>query len=229
MTIYLAAMPTDIPQLGALLRLFFLQLYEENTDSIPAEDPTVKHRCHVLLDEFTKIPPMSAFADAAGDARGFWPHFSYVVQSKNQVSEKYKGQGLASLFGNIGAEIVFGTDDLQLCKEASERAGYDTVTATTKTAPRFMSWFRAREQNETEHQHRRALLLPQEVARMPAGLELVFRASAPPFLLCRLRWYADPLFRDLQGPPPAVPAVSYTLARDDGSVQIHAPVARQRS
>jgi type IV secretion system protein VirD4 len=101
----------------------------------------------------------------------------------------------------------------QLCKEASERAGYDTVTARTKTAPRLMSWFRAKEQNETERQHRRALLLPQEVARMPADMELVFRDTAPPFLLRRLKWFTDPLFRDLQSSPPPVPTVSYTFAR----------------
>src|SRR4051794_21336606 len=52
MTVYVGVMPSDIEQLGVLLRLFFLQLFEENTDKTPEQDRTVRHRCHVLLDEF---------------------------------------------------------------------------------------------------------------------------------------------------------------------------------
>jgi type IV secretory pathway TraG/TraD family ATPase VirD4 len=33
------------------------------------------------------------------------------------------------------------------------------------------------------------LLLPQEVVRMSADMELVFRDTAPPFLLRRLKWF----------------------------------------
>jgi type IV secretion system protein VirD4 len=219
MTIYVAVMPADLEQLGVLLRLFFLQLFEANTDVMPDQDRTVKHRCHVLLDEFTAIPAMRAIAKAAGFARGFWLHFSFVVQSKLQVREEYKGAGEASLLGNLGAEIVFGTDDSTLCKEASERAGYDTVAHTTRTGPRSMSWLRPKEQSQTTADLRRALLLPQEVARLEEDEEVVFRAAVPPFLLRRLRWFKDPYFKRLHGLPPLPPVIRYTVARDDGSVQ----------
>ena len=116
----------------AILSAAFLQLFEANTDVMPEMDRTIRHRCHVLLDEFTSVPVMRAIAKATGFARGFWMHFSFVVQSKNQVREEYKGQGEASLLENVGAEIIFGTDDPTLCKEASERAGFDTVK-TLKT------------------------------------------------------------------------------------------------
>ena len=43
------------------------------------------------------------------------------------------------------------------------------------------------------------------------------------FLLKKLRWYDDPRFRDLEAKPPSLPVVSYTLARDDGSVVIAQP------
>jgi len=122
MSVYVAVMPADLGQLGVLLRLFFTQLFEANTDVLPEQDDTIRHKCHVLLDEFTSIPAMRPLAKAAGFAAGFGLRFSFVVQSKNQVREEYKGQGEASLLENVGAEIIFGTNDPQLCKEASERA-----------------------------------------------------------------------------------------------------------
>lgn len=229
MTVYVGVMPSDIMQLGALLRLFFTQLFEANTDVTPEQDATVRHRCHVLLDEFTALPPMRAFAKAAGFARGFGLHFSYVVQSKNQVREEYRGAGEASLLENVGVEIVFGTNDPVLCKEASERAGYDTVQAETRTAPRFFAFFRAKQHSTTEHMHRRALLLPQEVAQLPATKELVFRASNPPFLLDRLCWYKDENFARLKRPPPAIEPVTYGVPRDDGKVTLpDAPSKEER-
>lgn len=223
MSVYVAVMPADIGQLGVLLRLFFTQLFESNTDVLPEQDRAIRHTCHVLLDEFTSIPAMRPLAKAAGFAAGFGLRFSFVVQSKNQVREEYRGQGEASLLENVGAEIVFGTNDPQLCKEASERAGYDTVEAISETKPRWWAGWRWERQNRTESPQKRALLLPQEVARMRPDEELVFRASVPAFLLRKLCWYADRNFGLLARRPPPVPVVSYQLARDDGTVKIPAP------
>jgi type IV secretion system protein VirD4 len=227
MSVYVAVMPADLGQLGVLLRLFFTQLFEANTDVLPEQDDTIRHKCHVLLDEFTSIPAMRPLAKAAGFAAGFGLRFSFVVQSKNQVREEYKGQGEASLLENVGAEIIFGTNDPQLCKEASERAGYDTVEALSRSMPRWMAWLRPDRQSETASLQKRALLLPQEVARMPACQELVFRSSVPAFLLDKLRWYDDPAFARLKRWPPSVPVVSYQLARDDGTVVIPVSESQQ--
>ncbi|NOG73509.1 MULTISPECIES: type IV secretory system conjugative DNA transfer family protein [Roseicella] len=220
MSVYVAVMPADLGQLGVLLRLFFTQLFESNTDVLPDQDRSIRYKCHVLLDEFTSIPAMRPLAKAAGFAAGFGLRFSFVVQSKNQVREEYKGQGEASLLENLGAEVYFGTSDPALCKEISERSGNDTVEVMSRSTPRWMAWLRPDRQSETAHLQKRALLLPQEVAQMPAEQELVFRASVPAFLLRKLRWFEDPSFRRLERRAPEVPKVSYTLARDDGTVTI---------
>lgn len=223
MSVYVAVMPADLGQLGVLLRLFFTQLFESNTDVLPEQDRDLRYKCHVLLDEFTSIPAMRPLAKAAGFAAGFGLRFSFVVQSKNQVKEEYKGQGEASLLENLGAEVYFGTNDPALCKEISERAGNDTVESLSRSAPRWMAWFRPDRQSETAHLQKRALLLPQEVARLGTDQELVFRASVPAFLLKKLTWFEDKHFRRLTRRAPVVPQVTYTLARDDGTV--HIPVA----
>jgi type IV secretion system protein VirD4 len=220
MTVYISVMPSDIARLSVLLRLFFLQLFEANMTGMPGVDPDIQNQCHVMLDEFTTIGAMPPIAKSAGFARGFGLHFSFIVQSKSQISETYRNDGLATLFGTIGAEIIFGTDDPVLCRESSERAGYDTLESTSRTGPRFLGWLRAKEQSVSSHPVKRALLWPQEVARMAAGMELMFRNSAPPFMLKRLTWHTDKHFRRLKREPSMPPQISYTIARDDGSVQL---------
>lgn len=226
-TIFIGVMPSDLEQLGVLLRLFFLQLFEANTDVMPEDDETVIHPAHVMFDEFTAIPPMRAIAKAAGFSLGFWLHFSFIVQSKNQVKEDYKGQGAASLLENIGAEVVFGTDSAELCREVSERAGNDTVTNVSRSMPRFLSFLRSAEQQQNEGQAKRSLILPQEVSRLPKDEELIFRSTIPPLRLKRTEWFSDKNFKHLREDPTYSDPVIYTVARDDGSVSFDQDEGRE--
>jgi hypothetical protein len=58
---------------------------------------------------------------------------------------------------------------------------------------------------------------------MAPGMALMFRNTASPFFLKRLIWYTDRHFRKLAGKPPVPPRISYSIARDDGSVQLPQP------
>ena len=52
------------------------------------------------------------------------------------------------------------------------------METTSRSRPRFFAFLRQKEQNETTHPHRRALLLPQEIRTLPAGTALMFRGAA---------------------------------------------------
>jgi type IV secretion system protein VirD4 len=223
MTIYLGMMPDQLDQLGPLLRLFILRLYRQNADATRETDPTIRHRCHLLLDEFSALPVMRAIAKSVAIARGFWVHYSFIAQTKRDVSKLYQNDGEEKLLDNLGVEQAFATDNPQLVKELSERLGYNTEESKTWTAPRFMRLFRQKEQNETTHNARRALLLPQEISAMPKDRKLMFR-DGKAFYPRRLCWYRDRWFRHLPQPAPEIPLVRAEMALDDGSVQI-GPVA----
>jgi type IV secretion system protein VirD4 len=213
-------MPSDLEKLGVLLRMFFLQLYEDNTDTLPEKDKTIKHPVHVMMDEATSVPAMRAIAKAVGFARGFWLHFSFVVQSKHQVEEEYKDNGAASLLENLGAEIVYATDNLQLMEEVSKRAGDKTVDSVSRSMPRFLSFWRVKEQSETLGVIRRPLILPQDVKELPKDEEYMFRASSPAFHLKRTEWFTDPNFKNLKGTWVRPPMIRSVLKRDDGSISL---------
>ena len=220
MTIFVGVMPSDLEKLGVLLRMFFLQLYEDNTDTLPEKDKTIKHRAHVMFDEATSVSAMRAIAKAVGFARGFWLHFSFIVQSKHQVEEEYKDQGAASLLENMGAEIVYATDNLQLMEEVSKRAGDKTVDSVSRSMPRFLSFWRASEQSETLGVIRRPLILPQDVKDLPTDEEYMFRASSPVFHLKRTEWFSDRNFKHLKGNWVRPPMIRARLKRDDGSISL---------
>jgi type IV secretory pathway TraG/TraD family ATPase VirD4 len=154
---------------------------------------------------------------------GRLPQKAFQSQSLSRTKTPYPGyknNGVASLLENAAAEIVFGTDNLDLIKEVSERSGYNTVKRISRTRPRFFSMFRSKEQSENTSETRRALILPQEVSSLPMDEEIVFRASAPPFKLKRLEWYADPNFKNLKQDPTEIPTITYRLSRDDGSIKL---------
>lgn len=220
MTIYVSVSPSNMPRLRPLLRLFFDQLVNLSSDRTPAQDPTIKVPALVLLDEFARLHRMDAMAEAAQFLRGYGVRLAYVIQNKAQIREIYGKDGAADIFDNLGAEIVFGTADPDLTKELEERLGDNTVMFTTFNRPRFWSWFKLSKQGESDHPHRRPLMLDQEVARMSPDEQLIIRPGMRPMKTKRIRWWTDQRFKRLVRKPPAIPLLNVRVAFDDGTTRV---------
>jgi hypothetical protein len=105
------------------LRLFFDQLLTLNTDKTPAQDPSLNVPVLLMLDEFARLGHMKALAEAAQFIRGYGLRLALVVQNKAQLKAIYGNHGAADIFDNLGAEIVYGTTDLELAQELEKAAG----------------------------------------------------------------------------------------------------------
>jgi type IV secretion system protein VirD4 len=220
MTIYVTVQPGNIPRMRPLLALFFDALINLNTDATPQEDPTIKHQGLIILDEFARLGRMESLAEAAQYVRGYSMRLLYVIQNKAQLRAKYGADSAEDIFDNTGAEIVFGTNDLKLTKELSERMGDDTVNVTTKNRPRFLPWFNLSKQSEAEHPHRRPLMLAQEVARMGPSEQIVLRGGMLPLKTQRACWFSDRNFTTLVRQAPEIPRLDVKIALDDGQTTI---------
>ena len=214
MTVFVCAEVADIRRLRPLFSLFFQQLIDFNTRREFTEDPCNRHRLAVLLDELWSLGELKIVADASAFTASFGFRMLYVVQSKQQLHSIYGREGAENLFLNTGAELLFGGADQRLAEEVSKRAGYDTVQDVSTSKPRFMGWLFPSKQSENEAARARALLLPQEVQRLPKDEMLVLRPSLPPLRLSRIKWFSDPWFKRMAGPAPAVPALTITVERD---------------
>jgi type IV secretion system protein VirD4 len=220
MTIYVTVEPGNLPRMRPLLALFFDALVNLNSDTLPEKDPTIKHQALVILDEFARLGRMESLAEAAQYLRGYGLRLFYIIQNKAQLRAKYGPDAAEDVFDNTGAEIVFGTNDLRLTKELSERMGDDTVNVTTLNRPRWMAWLKLDRQSEAEHPHRRPLMLAQEVARMSPSEQIILRAGMPPMKTERATWFTDPGFQRLVQPAPEIPLLPVSLEMDDGQTSV---------
>jgi type IV secretion system protein VirD4 len=167
MSIYVRVQPGNIERMRPFLRLFFNQLLTLNTDRTPTQDPSLNVPVLLMLDEFARLGHMKALAEAAQFIRGYGLRLALVVQNKAQLRAIYGKDGAADIFDNLGAEVVYGTTDLELAQELEKRLGDDTINVTTLNRPRFWSWMKWDKQSAAEHPHRRPLMLAQELGRLP--------------------------------------------------------------
>jgi type IV secretory pathway TraG/TraD family ATPase VirD4 len=134
---------------------------------------------------------------------------------------------MADIFSNVGAEIVFGINDIKTMTELSERIGYNTVPIATENRPRFWGALRWERQTTATAPQRRAFLLPQEIARLPQDEMIVLRSGMLPARLKKVRWYDDPQFAKRRRPPPEIPRITVEVEEDDGEIPVPRPLPRR--
>ena len=214
--IYVGVTPDNIERLRPLLALFFQQLIDLTVRVLPQHDPKAKHQVLVLLDEFPLLGPMPVLANAFAFVAGYNMRLMLIMQSKAQLRDPalYGPDKAAAMLDNCGVEVVFGTKDLALTKELSERLGYDTVEGVSRSGPRFWRLFRGKNLNQTESDQRRALLLPQEVMRLKPSNAIVIRPGMFPIKARRIRHYEDRTFFKLVRKPPVIEPIEITQLMD---------------
>lgn len=218
--IYIGVTPDNIARLRPLLALFFQQLVDLTIRTLPQHDPRAKHQVLMLLDEFPLLGPMPVLADAFAYVAGYNIRLMLIMQSKAQLRDRdlYGPDKAEAILDNCGLEVVFGTKDLKLTEELSARLGYDTVEGTSRSGPRFWRFFRSARQNETETDQRRALLLPQEIARLKPLEAILIRPGLYPIRCRRIRYFRDKTFTRLLRHAPDVEPIEVTVRLDQGKV-----------
>lgn len=216
--VYISVTPDNIARLRPLLALFFQQLIDLTVRTLPRHDPSARHQVLLLLDEFPLLGPMPVLADAFAYIAGYDIRLMLILQSKAQLRDRdlYGPDKAAAILDNCGLEVVFGTKDLTLCEELSARLGYDTVEGSSKSGPRFWRAVRRDRLTRTETDQRRALLLPQEIARLTPRDAILLRPGMYPIRARRIRHFEDPTFTRLLRPAPEVPAIDVPVRLDQG-------------
>ncbi len=216
--IYVGVTPDNIARLRPLLALFFQQLVDLTVRTIPQHDEKAKHQVLVLLDEFPLLGPMPVLADAFAFVAGYNMRLMLIMQSKAQLRDRdlYGPDKAAAILDNCGVEVVFGTKDLQLCNELSERLGYDTVEGYSSSGPRFWRMFRSSNLNLSESDQRRALLLPQEIMRLKPREAIIVRPGMYPIKAKRIQYFKDRTFKRLVVKPPLMEPIDIVVRMDQG-------------
>lgn len=198
MSIYVGIQPGKLAESRLLLNLFFSQLLHANTRELPRNDPTLRHQCLLLMDEFTAIGRIDILPSAIAYMAGYNLRLLPVVQSMAQLDATYGKEDARTLLTNHALQVVYAPREQRDANDYSEMLGYRTVRRQQVT--------RGREVTRSTVEERRALMLPQELKALgPDKAILLYEGLPHPVLCTKLRYYRDRRFTSRLLPEVDVP------------------------
>jgi type IV secretion system protein VirD4 len=201
-SLYLGVTPDNLARVAPLYGLLLQQLVDLNT----RERPTAERHAVpvlVLLDEFARLGHASVIAHGFAYVAGYGLRLLPVLQSPAQLRAEYGPDLTEEIIANCGAELVFAPKELKVAQDLSERLGYMTVRGHSRSRPSGLSSGR---RSVSDSDHRRALMLPQELLQMPADRLIVLKAGLPPVRGRKITFYQERAFTRRVRPPPSVPS-----------------------
>lgn len=188
MTIYIGIQPNKLAESRVLVNLFFSQLINVNTRTLPQSDNSLKHQCLMLMDEFTSIGRIDILAKSVSYMAGYNMRLLPIIQSMAQLDAVY-GRDLArTLVTNHALQIIYAPREQQDANDYSDMLGYTTVRQTNVT--------RGRDVSRSESRERRALMLPQELKAIGFDKEVFLYEGIPHPVMCqKIKYYEDKMFK----------------------------------
>lgn len=227
MTIYVGIQPGKLAESRLIVNLFFSQLINVNTRVLPQNDPSLRHQCLLLMDEFTSIGRVDILSRAVAYMAGYNLRLLPIIQSMAQLDAVYGKELSRTILTNHALQIVYAPREQQDANDYSEMLGYRTI----KRRARTRSHGGARSVSDNEVLERRALMLPQELKAMgPEKQILLYEGLAHPVLCRKIRYYNDRYFTRRLLPRVEVPplAVDASGPAAPGAPRAYAPAADAR-
>jgi type IV secretion system protein VirD4 len=227
-SIYLGVSPDNLDRMAPLLNLFFQQVVDLNTRELPEQNPKLNRKVLLLLDEFPALGNVNVLAKSVAFIAGYGIRLLTVVQSPAQLRAIYGIDAARNFMTNHAVEVVFAPKEQDVANELSERIGYDTVKTRSRSGPRGLAM---RSISETVSEHRRALMLPQELKLLPRSKVFILGAGLPPVIADKIVYYEDKAFlsRLLLAPVPQLPRGRSTVLLDAEIKELRSEVAELRA
>lgn len=205
MAIYIGIAPDKLAEARGVLNLFFSQLIQVNTRTLPSADPTLRHPCLLLMDEFTAVGKLDILASSVAYMAGYNLRLLPIIQSLAQLDATYGKEVARTLVTNHALQILYAPREQQDANDYSEMLGYTTVRRQNIT--------RGREVTRNQVEERRALMLPQELKALGADRQVLVLEDLPHPVLCqKIRYYKDKRFTARLLPKAPVPLLQIDLA-----------------
>lgn len=150
-----------------------------------------------LLDEFAALGHLAPVERAMGLMAGYGVQLWPILQDVHQLRATY-GKRAGTFLSNAGVLQVFGVNDHDSAKFASDLLGQETVV--------FQTMSRALDSEQSgisyaQHHTARPLLTSDEVRNLQPHLELLFLAGQRPIVANKIAYYSDAEFKGLYDTP----------------------------
>jgi type IV secretion system protein VirD4 len=211
MTIYVG-IPANMMSASALIvNLFFSHLINRNMKELPEQNTALKHQCLILLDEFTALGRVGIIAKSIGQISGYNIRLLLVIQGISQLISAYGEHDARTIEDNCAVQLLYPPRQQKDAHEYSEMLGAYTAKATSTGISRPRAFGNnSGSASENISDHRRALMLPQELRELPWTNEVIIKAGLKPILCDKALYFADRVFMD------RLKALSSTLSKIKG-------------
>lgn len=217
MSIYVVIPPNRLAEASLLVNLFFSIAIDQNTKVLPESDPTLKHLCLLLLDEFPALGRVDKYVKSIGYIAGYGLRTLTIAQSVSQLQDRelYGEEGTRTLVTNHMVQIMYAPREQKDATEYSEILGYSTedgISKGTSRAPNSLT------RSENISDQKRALMLPQELREMGPESIIVLSDNCKPVFADKIFYYSDPAFKVRLLPPVIVGAIDVNafIAKREG-------------
>lgn len=192
MTIYVGITPNKLAEAKNIINLFFDQLINLNTKTLPQQDKSLKYQCLMILDEFTAAGKINQISQSISYQAGYNMRVLTIIQNKSQLEDVYGKPGALTLMSNHALMIMYAPSPVVQsdANEYSEILGYQTVKNTSHSR----SFGKQGSRSDSTSDQKRALMLPQELKEMDMWEEIVSLEHTKPIRCAKIKYFEDPTF-----------------------------------
>jgi type IV secretion system protein VirD4 len=191
-SLYLVVPPSDIDRTRPLIRLMLSQIGRRLTEKLEFQGTAYKHLLLLLLDEFPSLGRLAFFEAELPYLAGYGIKCFLIAQSLNQIEKAYGPNN--AILDNCHVRVTYNALDERTAKRISELLGQATLLRRQRSFSGDYSWLS--KVNHSEQEVGRALLMPDEILRLPYDEALLMVGGMPPYHAKKLMYYLDDRFRD---------------------------------
>jgi len=212
MSVYLNVARPDIPALRPIINLFFQQLVDLNMVVEYGRDPRHKNELLLGLDEFAQLGRLDAIFEGITFFRSFGIRALVLLQSPSQNRTTYSVEGAKTFEQAFDCSVFFtpAARDIETADLVNRLLGDQTVKGKSESKKKG---FETKNDSTSTSDQKRALLLPQEVLRMPLKKQIVIINGVPPIYANKVRAWSDAELLRRTGDAPLPPKIDVGQAQ----------------
>jgi len=197
MTIYVGITPDNLDRLAPILNLFFQQLVDLNTQSLPDKEKE-PYSVLLLMDEFAALGEMKTISKGVSYMAGYNLRLLPIIQSPAQLIEIYGREGAENFIENHATRVVYAPKQMKQAEEIANELGTITTKSESLSKQRDLGKGLG---SRTISPAKRQLLLPQEVKEIGQRAEIILSENCPPILAKKIIYFEDNNFLKRCVPP----------------------------
>ena len=159
-------------------------------------------KVNVCLDEFCNVGKILDFKKLISTVRSRGINCQVIIQSAAQLADRYEKHEWEEIIGNADYQLFLGANDQMTAEYISKKCGMVTISNTVNSRPLpplFSPVFNStKPYTQSKSNTQRALMLPDELLRMPNDECLLLLRGQKPLLLYKIIPDELPTFEKLK-------------------------------